>query len=213
MGITAMLAILGISAWISLRNSSALDNAAEVILSAVQNAQTRSIAISSDGTSNAPKIWAININSQNDTLYLDSYYDKNTSGNDVLTLATINSVASPSVLTSVQSIALGTSSDGLNCNTTAQTYNNYFIDFSTPFGFATALSDSCNLATSGTCSNGATYWGGTSSTVGFWALNSSYASQSLFSNNSYVCVQLAGKGSNSKETVFISKDGDSYVER
>lgn len=208
MGIMAVLTILGVSTWISLRNTSSLDNASESILTTIQETQNKAIAISSDSTPNIPKLWAAEIEPSTKTIYSDSL--TSLSGSGTITMS-VRAPINETVLSSMKNVTTGTSSDGATCQN--PTSNPLYINYSTPFGFATAVNDSCDYALGNGCaSNGWTSPTATSTqiSVGYWYLANS--TQSLYSANNYVCIQLTNQN-NKTETIFVSKNGDAYVKK
>lgn len=188
MGIIAVLSILGVSAWLSLKSDSIAENAAESVLSSITEAQNKAIAISSDTSATEtlqPKVWSIKVNPVTKDLSFVSYKEESGS----LVLFSEKSIKSD-YIKSLTSISTGV----FNGSTCAGGSSVLYVNYSTPFGFYYADQNSNNYIPGG--------WTPVSP-VGNWKLSTPLSSK--------MCISLAYQGKT--RIVVVQQNGDVYVTR
>lgn len=184
-GIIAVLSILGVTSWLSLKSDSVVENAAESVLSAINEAQNKAIAISSDtvgAETLQPKVWSLEINPATKNVTFVSYKKVSSTNLAVFGREDVDN----SFIKSLTSIGTGT---GVSCSGS----NILYLNYSTPFGFYAADQSADNYISSGNWNE--------ILPVGNWKLSTPLANAT--------CITLNYQGKT--RTIVIQQNGDTYV--
>ncbi len=197
MGIMAIMTMVGAFALLSAKDAGMVDSAAENLLNSIQEAQNKAIAIDSEADA-IPKIWALNINKSTKSTKLVSYKEKPCTPTSSLATSTAKDIQNDE-LTRMNSVTYE-AYNGSNWSTLSSG-NDLFIDFSTPFGWAYATTNTTdNLATG--C-----HWKSNTPINDYSLIDSA---NNVFSTRSAIRIKLTYK--NVTKYVVVQKNGDAYIQ-
>jgi prepilin-type N-terminal cleavage/methylation domain-containing protein len=216
MGIMALLAVLGIAAMMGTNDDNITEEAAQSILSAIREAQTKAISVTPDSAAPTPhigKAWAVELNldaaGNNNSYRLDNYY------------------LNAGVLTSYPNSAVKTLRSGIrvrvlrydSTNALTATYSNgqNFVTFATPFArsYITLGSSFVPPSGSGFCtwsqsSRPEQDWGVDVNSQNCGTLVSSSSTVNSISTN-YILIEVKFKNKTTRN-IRVASNGDAYIQ-
>lgn len=206
MSIIAILSLLGMGAFITIRNNSEVDKAAEEILSTIRQAQNNSLAVKKDPKNNNSKVWSTYIGTKDDSVNnknsvgLVSFYTP--SGNpNVLNKCDSSDGCLP--LTKFSKVDITISND------LGSTYPYGYISYATPFANNTLLFglDCLNARCSWTTNT-------KKPTKEWFVITEGVPEVSSINNNSTQKMHIIIKSINGKYSreIVVSNNGDAYLQ-